>query len=141
MPSRKKSKPRTLRSKKQECEKQFCVKRLLANKNLITEKGVSMCSVGYCNEGCRNTIFEDKDITRADYVRILKAFSSKMSPSLSKQLMSRKNIKEEIPRMREVRKNLKRKNGKILTKDSFYVGLKGTRSLKQDGAISGCSPE
>jgi hypothetical protein len=99
-----------------------------------------MCSVGYCNEGCRNTIFEDKDteLTRADYARIMKAFSSNMSPSLAKQLMSRKNIKEEMPRMREVRKNLKRKNGKILTKDSFYVGLKGTRSLKQKGAISGC---
>ena len=84
------------------------------------------CEKGYCNESCKDTIFQDgKEVPAA----VLKSF---------KGSAKNKEIFKSI--IRATRKKIFGKKTSVL-KDSFYTGLtaKDVKKLKADGASSGCT--
>lgn len=84
------------------------------------------CEKGYCNESCKDTIFQDgKDVPAA----VLKSF---------KGTAKDKAMFASI--MRETRKKIFGKKKSVL-KDSFFTGLaaKDVKRLKAEGASSGCT--
>jgi len=84
---------------------------------------LNICAKYFCNEGCKNTIFEDGP-------------SDKLSKGFSKIF---KNNKEVIKMMEIARKKLFGNKTSVL-KDGFFEGLKPKtlKKLKKEGAISTC---
>jgi septal ring factor EnvC (AmiA/AmiB activator) len=87
------------------------------------KKLLDNCEKYFCNEGCKNTIFED-------------GAPDKLSKGFSKLF---KNNKEVIKMMEKSRKELFGNKTSVL-KDGFFEGLKpkSLKKLKKEGAISGC---
>lgn len=85
---------------------------------------LATCAKYFCNEGCKNTIFEDGP-------------SDKLSKGFSKIF---KNNKELIKLMEKSRKELFGNKTTVL-KDGFFEGIKSktVKKLKKEGAISGCT--
>jgi len=85
---------------------------------------LDICAKYFCNEGCKNTIFEDGP-------------SDKLSNGFRKIF---KNNKELIKMMEKTRKELFGNKTTVL-KDGFFEGIKpkSLKKLKKEGAISGCT--
>ena len=82
------------------------------------------CEKGYCNTGCKDTIFQDgKDVPPS----VLKSVKGPMRNLVSSMI-------------RGTRKKIFGKKTSVL-KDSFYTGLsaKDVKRLKAEGASSGCT--
>jgi len=83
------------------------------------------CNKGYCNEECKDTLFQDGSLPPA----LLKSFKgTKKNEALFKTIIQTQ------------RKMIFGKKKSVL-KDSFYQGLpeKDVKKLKKEGAISGCT--
>jgi hypothetical protein len=90
------------------------------------ELELSICRKLYCNEGCKENIFEDgnPDVLPASVIKKFKKF---------------KNNKAIIDSFQQQRKKIFGKKTSVL-QDDFYEGLKPSviRKLQEEGAISGC---
>ena len=84
---------------------------------------LSICAKYFCNEGCKDTIFEDGP-------------PNKLSKGFSKIF---KNNKKLIKMMEKTRKTLFGNKTTVL-KEGFFEGIKSKslKKLKTEGAISGC---
>jgi hypothetical protein len=83
------------------------------------------CQSGYCNEGCKDTVFQDGSLPAA-VVRSFKG--NKEQKKLFKTMIE------------ATRKGIFGKKKSVL-KDNFYEGLpeKDVKRIKKEGATSGCT--
>ena len=93
------------------------------NKKRRNEKyDLANCKQLYCNQGCKNTIFEDGD-------------ANHISDSLRKSLITNNMANFIIDRRKKMFGTKK-----SVLKDGFYQGLsaRSVKKLKKEGSISGC---
>jgi hypothetical protein len=100
-----------------------------------TENLKKTCVSTYCNPNCKDTIFENgKELSKSAKKKITEDFKKK-SPTSKK-----KEIDILLRTLNTLRKSIF-KNKKSVLKNSFYnkLGKKSVKSMKNKGAISGCS--
>jgi hypothetical protein len=93
------------------------------------ERYQQMCEIAYCNPGCKNTVYQNGEFNNKD-----------IKNALVKQNVKGKTLKEMIPLMKKMRKDIFKGKKTVLKKD-FYVGLsnKDVKTLRKKGALSGCT--
>jgi hypothetical protein len=104
---------------------------LYAKKNLNKENLFHKeCKKIYCNPGCKETIFENGNLSKYSK-EIEKKYSKKIFDKIGKSI---------IKKLKKQRKEIFKDKNSVL-KNSFYNGLKkeDVIKLKKKGAISGCT--
>lgn len=141
-----------MNTKKQHCIKTFCPKMMIKQKKTFKKIGntfakafkqkslkldtvfntpamhkkmLQSCIKGYCNPSCKNTIFQD---------------GKHFPKTLEKKLKKEKRGDQVLYTIKNMRKSIFGKKKSVL-KNDFYNRLsnKNTKTLKKNGAISGCT--
>lgn len=83
------------------------------------------CNKGYCNEECKDTVFQD----------------GSLPPALLKSFKGTKGDKALFKTIIQTQRKMIFGKKKSVLKDSFYEGLpeKDVKRIKKEGAISGCT--
>lgn len=126
------------------CKKDYCEKVFIKNQESfmkkffktvkmkppkVTEKQqkelIQNCMKGYCNPGCKKTIFQDgkqfpKDVVIKTKNKSVKAFATKIIKGMRKEMFGKKSS---------------------ILKDNFYEKLtaKTVKDIKKNGGLSGCT--
>lgn len=134
------------------CEKNFCekfyfnmlekkiknaLKKLKITKKKVytlkeKENLIRQCKKGYCNPGCKGTLFEPGKTLPKELINEIK----------NRKDLKTKKLREEVLRItRKMRKHIFKNKTNVLGKDGFYKGIlpETKKDYKKKGAISGCS--
>jgi hypothetical protein len=97
----------------------------LDNVKIEEENMHEQCKKGYCNEDCKDTLFQD----------------GSLPPSIVKSFEGTKAHKALFKTIIETQRKEMFGKKKSVLKDSFYEGLtdKDVKRLKKEGATSGCT--
>lgn len=97
----------------------------------VKQEFLEGCLLGYCNPGCKGTIFED-GLDKED--------AKKLPMSVIKKFAGQPNNSQAIQFLTKARENIfKDVKGNTVLEKGFFKGLKKVHHLKKKGAVSGCT--